>query len=442
MRKQKAEEILSIISLRSVPQPQQYLRLGMPLTSGAILHRDGRISIPEGSSTDFAVGEPDRRSARRRAATLNIKKKAAPKSAVLHALSDTNSELARFLFVKGDPKKDDNTAFFKSFGRLKRLSKLGSTISDGTVRDPEQHDEELESMESITAFYYGLALAPMENRSTRIIMLGEMFAIFGALFLAGTWIIWEWGSSKSYGGGGTNEIFDRVFNAIMASAITCNIMLALFGSFIWLNSILYGAAEKDFVFEARKLLAFCNTLLVWTSLLVVCGLFLGVWSNLSPHYIESAVVITLGIVLFCIGTRRKNELNWSILPLEYYHSPWVSRLFSFPRSVLTQKGRDKLRDRAKARAKKLKTRAYRERKLLDPEFDKKLNTEIGKMLCDAASQLGRLEFDVTEFEARLEEDWINEVDMLRGRDVAFLSRYMPFGLAEKVQEILSKESPV
>ena len=38
--------------------------------------------------------------------------------------------------------------------------------------------------------------------------------------------------------------------------------------------------------------------------------------------------------------------------------------------------------------------------------------------------------------ARLEEDWVNEVDKLRGRDVEFLSRYMPFGLAEKVHEIL------
>jgi hypothetical protein len=420
----------------------------MPLTSAAILHRDGqvnKISIPEGSSKYFVEDEPSRHSARRRVATLNVKKKkATPKSAVLHALSDTNSELARFLFVK-DSNKDDGGAFFKSFGNgLKSLSKLGSTISDGTVTvtGHKQHVEELESMESINAFYYGLALAPMENRSTRIILLGEMFAIFGALFLAGTWIIWEWGSSKSYGGGGTNEVFDRAFNAIMASAITCNIMLALFGSFIWLNSILYGAAEKDFVFEARKLLAFCDTLLVWTSLLVVCGLFLGVWSNLSPHYIESAVVITLGIVLFCIGTRRKNELNWSILPLEFYHSSWAARLFSFPRSVLTQKGRDKLRDRAKVRAKKLKARAYRERKLLEPDFDKKLNTEIGKILCDAASHLGRLEFDVTEFEARLEEDWINDVEMLRGRDVSFLSRYMPSGLAEKVQEILSREPPV
>ena len=424
----------------------------MAITSGGLLNRGVSFpasSYPESSSTERVAMEGQgpgwQRSRRRAATTLSPKKKGAPKSAVLAALSDTNSELAQFLFVNGGKEKGDASAFFQS-SIGKSVRRLGSSLMNGSSRGnglEQCGEEEPESMESINAFYYSLALAPMENRSARIIMLGEMFAVFGALFLAGTWIIWEWGSHKTYGGEGTNEIYNRVFNAIMASAITCNIMLALFGSFVWLNSILYGANEEDFVFEARHLLAFCNTLLYWTAHLVICGLFLGVWSNLSPYYPEATIVITLGVVIFLIGTRRKNQLNWAILPLEFFHSPLLGRLISFPRSVLTQKGRDKLSSRANVRAKKLKTRAYRERKLLDPEFDKALTTNVGSLLCDAAAEMGRLEDDVTEYEARLKDDWIDEIDKLRGRSVDFLSKYMPFGLAEKVHEILlSDESPV
>ena len=270
----------------------------MAIASGGFLNNGGHSvsfpasSYPESSSTEHVTMELQNHGrSRRRAATLRYhclrpsalifvlehhlrmsyassfpcfhhlspKKKAAPKSAVLAALSDTNSELAQFLFVKGGKEKGGTSAFFQSsVGKsVKRLSILGSNLMNGSSRGnglEQSGEEEPESMESITASYYSLALAPMENRSARIIMLGEMFAVFGALFLAGTWIIWEWGSAKTYGGEGTNEIYNRVFNAIMASAITCNIMLALFGSFVWLNSILYGANEEDFVFEARHLL--------------------------------------------------------------------------------------------------------------------------------------------------------------------------------------------
>src|SRR5210317_1591647 len=274
----------------------------MAITSGGgLLNRGGHSvsfpaasSYPESSSTEGITmeGQNNRgwQTSRRRAATLNPKKKGAPRSAVLAALSDTSSELAQFLFVKGGKEKGDASAFFQSsVGKsFKRLSLLMNSSSRGNGLE-QSAEEEPESMESINAFYYSLALAPMENRSARIIMLGEMFAVFGALFLAGTWIIWEWGSSKTHGGEGTDEIYNRVFNAIMASAITCNIMLALFGSFVWLNSILYGANEET-------KLAFCNTLLYWTAHLVICGLFLGVWSNLSPFYPEAAIVITLGVV--------------------------------------------------------------------------------------------------------------------------------------------------
>jgi len=39
---------------------------------------------------------------------------------------------------------------------------------------------------------------------------------------------------------------------------------------------------------------------------------------------------------------------------------------------------------------------------------------------------------VTSYEARLAEDWIEEVSQLRGMSVDFLARYMPWALANEV----------
>eukprot|EP00571_Detonula_confervacea_P008913 CAMPEP_0172327030 /NCGR_PEP_ID=MMETSP1058-20130122/58385_1 /TAXON_ID=83371 /ORGANISM="Detonula confervacea, Strain CCMP 353" /LENGTH=70 /DNA_ID=CAMNT_0013043961 /DNA_START=33 /DNA_END=242 /DNA_ORIENTATION=- len=55
-------------------------------------------------------------------------------------------------------------------------------------------------MGSVRSWFYPLALEPMEVRRERIIMLAEAYAIFGALFLNGTWVLHEWGSPDGYGG--------------------------------------------------------------------------------------------------------------------------------------------------------------------------------------------------------------------------------------------------
>ena len=43
---------------------------------------------------------------------------------------------------------------------------------------------------------------------------------------------------------------------------------------------------------------------------------------------------------------------------------------------------------------------------------------------------------MTRFEDRLEEDWLADIEQLRHKTVEFLSKYMPFGLAEELHRLL------
>ena len=69
------------------------------------------------------------------------------------------------------------------------------------------------------------------------------------------------------------------------------------------------------------------------------------------------------------------------------------------------------------------------------------NTNIGSLLRTAAINLGRSDYDVSIFEARLEGDWYNETEQLKEEDVVTLSRYMPRLLAKEVHNILRVLSP-
>ena len=106
-----------------------------------------------------------------------------------------------------------------------------------------------------------------------------------------------------------------------------------------------------------------------------------------------------------------------------------------PKALLTKKGRDKLQSDAKAKAEELKKRAYHERKTLDPNFMEGTNqnaSSVGVLLRNAAIRLGKNDHDTSMYEARLGEDWFEEAHQLDGMSVDFLSRYMPWRLANEV----------
>lgn len=134
----------------------------------------------------------------------------------LKALSDPNSELAQFLLI------DQNEQDLQLVDRAAGKSSM------------------VRGMRSNRVWFYSMSLEPMEVRKERIIMLSEAYAIFGALFLSGTWVLYEWGSSLGYGGCSFQDSFachaglDRAFEAIMTMAITSNLFMAMFASFLWL----------------------------------------------------------------------------------------------------------------------------------------------------------------------------------------------------------------
>ena len=122
--------------------------------------------------------------------------------AVLNALSDENSKLARFLFIKRNAENNNIV---------------------------EEDDDAMPSMGDLSVAFLSLDLEPTPIRNERITQIFEAYAIFGALFMNGVWIIYEWGSSKGgYGGvGGMNYIVQRLFECIMALALCFNTFFAL-----------------------------------------------------------------------------------------------------------------------------------------------------------------------------------------------------------------------
>lgn len=112
--------------------------------------------------------------------------------------------------------------------------------------------------------------------------------------------------------------------------------------------------------------------------------------------------------------------------------------------MLRRGGRQKIREAAEKRAKELKARAYKERTMLTTDSStarsrRTSRTSVGALLRRAADSIGRVDFDVSKYEERLEEDWYMDSSELRNMSVDVLSRYMPRRLAEEVHNQLATE---
>ncbi|KAL7542629.1 hypothetical protein ACHAXR_011941 [Thalassiosira sp. AJA248-18] len=352
------------------------------------------------------------------------KRRTQPSTAVLDALSDETSDLARFLLMG---KESDGL-----FARFRRAVAAGVGDDNG--------DAVMTSMGTFNGDAYCLALEPMEVRSEKIVQLAEAYAIFGGLFLGGTWVLYEWGSPLSFGGESTadTEVHDRLFAAVMAIAICCNIFLALWSSVLWINAIVYGSRE-GFVFEARRCLSYLQGLLLTTVYFTTSGIFLGIYGNLRPNVPETIAVMVFAGVIHLAGVKHANDFQYKVSPLTVYHMPKWFQALGYPLSVFTQKGRQKLQERAKNDANNLKSKAFHDRGIADPGKGRVNDKDIGILLQTAAINLGRTDYDISTVEDRLEQDWFNEVNQLKGMSVDFLSRYMPYRLAKEMHNLVEAE---
>lgn len=254
--------------------------------------------------------------------------------------------------------------------------------------------------------------------------------------MGGTWILYEYGSSKGYGGDGGHIAVGRTFELVMALALSCNIFLALLGAVYWIHAINFNSSHEDFYLRAVKPLSFLPTLLNMTLWFVSIGLLLGIYLNLSPNWPETIIGISLCILVIYKALTVAKNFFWDTVPLEVYHMPLWGR-WQFPQ-YRRKEGRHDLKVRAKERARELKRRAYCGRGRPDPNFDLESGSAnpVSELLRKAAVKLGVLDCDVYVFEARLNESWLFNVDQLKDMSCDALSRFMPFGLAKEVLSML------
>ena len=327
--------------------------------------------------------------------------------------------------------------------RPTRTLKRSDTVL-AALSDPESEltkflkADEASSLGTNRAWFYSLALEPMEIRKERIIIMAEAYAIFGALFLNGTWFLYEFGGVES-----GSVVVDRMFGAAMALALVSNMFMAMFSSFLWLMSVLFSGSCRNWVYGARDLLLFCHILLVCILLFTTLGVGLGLYANLRGRWPELAICEAFFLTVVVVGMHHVAMLVGKEIPLEYHHFPLWFKLAIMPFPLLTRSGRQEIRNGAKIRADELKARAFRERTMLDPKgsiASVKKRGSIYSLLRSAADSIGREDFDITQYESNLEKDWYSEEEQLRRLSVDTLSRYMPRHLAEEVHKELEKST--
>lgn len=287
---------------------------------------------------------------------------------------------------------------------------------------------------------YFLALEPPEIRNERITMLSEAYSIFGGLFLGGTWILFEWGS-PAFNDAPVDAELSRNFAVVMALTICCNLFLTLWGSIVWIMSIVHGSSEVLAV-ESRNIIGFCNLLLTLTGSLVTLGFVLGAQVHFGGTSAEAIVCIVVASLLQVVGAVSINDLLLAVSPLKVLHQPTWFRALACPQTVFTRKGRETLRRRARDEATRLAARrggrdgaTKDDRDGVDSEPPD--GGSLGILLRRAAARLDRGDdVDVAPFAARLRGDWFEEARHLEGRDAEFLARYMPYRLAEEVHALV------
>ena len=93
-------------------------------------------------------------------------------SAVLDALSDMNSDLARFLFVNRGQSYQQRAEDSAESRGARRVSWFWFN-NFTTGEDDEDGDDDMPGMNNMDAFSFALALEPMKIRNERVIMLFE-----------------------------------------------------------------------------------------------------------------------------------------------------------------------------------------------------------------------------------------------------------------------------
>ncbi len=279
-------------------------------------------------------------------------------------------------------------------------------------------------------------------------MVYETYAIFAALFLGGTWVLYEWGSTLAYGGGrggqeeidAISRIMSTVFEPVMAIALGFNIQLAFFGSMMWIMSLHFSASNPKWAYSCRYMTAYMQVLFTCMLLFVTLGLILAVIAKFAPNIPTVIITIVLIGIAEIPGFYYVGNLVREEIPLELYHSSLWWKLVMSPQSVLMRKGRSDLQKGAISRAatlrKQFSVRLTDNNGTAASSTSQRGRDSLEKLLEKAAHSIGRSDIDITTYIARLEADLYTESEHLSEEDVDELSRYMPRRLAKEVHKIL------
>ena len=191
------------------------------------------------------------------------------------------------------------------------------------------------------------------------------------------------------------------------------------------------SSQENYLVACLRPITVLVSLVMFTTIVVIIGLGVGVVSHFYGHVPEISICITLLLVISLIGERIYHHYMIDVMSLEIYHCFIIGRFMMNPLLEIT--GRDKLKHRAELRAQQLRTQYG-----LDKHQQQQHNWEsLDNLLRTAVTNLGRTESsNVSEYINKLEKDWLVSDAHLRGRDVVFLNKYMPLLLAEEVYRLL------
>ena len=250
-----------------------------------------------------------------------------------------------------------------------------------------------------------------------------------------TWINYEWALYSE-----SDVVSDNVwrgFELIMCLALTCNLYLALYGASFWITSIITNSGNGDYFLRSVTALSFCQQLLGGTVVLNTLGCCMGVYIKLSPHWIETGIGLAAAVILYWVGLEILSNHVVGTAPLGLFHSPGWLRLIWGTWDVLSPKRYETLKRRAKEQAEKLERRAYQERTWLRrPPRGREGHSSVGRLLQQAAENLGLSGYDTEPCQEKLAAELYLESEQMRDLEVSELARCMPLRLAKEVHRLL------
>jgi hypothetical protein len=253
----------------------------------------------------------------------------------------------------------------------------------------------------------------------------------------GVWFISEFGHIKDF----ENKGLERAFDMLCSLCLVSTTFIAMFGSFLWILSISFSGNQPAFLRNAVQYLCGLMVVLNVTFFTVISSLVIAVYNRLHENTVDAIVILVIvGIIavyLMIIG----NNMFINNTPLELYHAPlWYRMMYHGPVMALSGIGNslNEVKEKSKARAaalQKLKL-SSKER----PSIQIVQNEKVEALLQKACKILGRDDVDVTPYVKKLQLDWYDDLNRLKGENIDVLSKYMPRGLAVTVHGILQEEN--